>query len=192
MFGFRRGARPKLWFCGALRRGTGVAEWASMIRRFVGISLICSSLLAGCVTTTTTQTCFPGPGGICGEETTTQSSWPSSNDSPSHSSESADYTGAIVAASMAVTAIALIAVLRGRSHNDDHEKVPQQHAVTDADLRLERMYAQAHLSARAGRCEAVVAIGKKLAREQPQELERYASDREIAVCLPPPVTASVP
>ena len=167
-----------------------------MIRRLVGISLICSSLLAGCVTTTTTQTCFPGPGGICGEETTTQSSWPSSNDSPSHSSEAPDYTGAIVAASVALTTVALIAVLRGRKHDDEQEKAREQQqrqqAMAEADLRLERMYAQARLSARAGRCEAVVAIGRKLAREQPEELERYASDREIAVCLPPPVTASVP
>jgi hypothetical protein len=158
-----------------------------MLTRFAGIAVICSSLLAGCVTTTTTQTCLPG--GVCSDPQTTTSSWPDSSPTQPQSHEDTDYTGAIVTATALATAVALTAFFVAHRHDDDHEKSAPHATVTDADMRLERMYAQAHLSARAGRCDAVVAIGKKLAREQPAEYERYAADRELAVCLPSPVVS---
>ena len=153
-----------------------------MIRRLVGIALICSTSLVACTTTTTSQTCF-GP--ICGDKTTSTSEWPDS----SHSSESDDHTGAIIGVAALVTAVALTAVLIGRSHNDDGEKPAKHAAMTDEELRLERMYAQAHLHARSGRCDAVAAIGRKLEREDPAEFERFAADHELAVCLPDPALA---
>lgn len=151
-----------------------------MFKRIVGIVLICSTSLVGCVTTT--QTCTSGPIMACGPEHT--SDWPQS--SPQQES---DHTGAIVGVAALVTAVALTAVLVGRSHNDEEEKPAKRVAMTDEELRLERMYAQAHLHARAGRCDAVAAIGRKLAREQPAEYERFASDRELAFCLPSPALA---
>jgi hypothetical protein len=158
-----------------------------MLKRFVGMALICSTLLGGCATTTTTQTCV-GP--ICSEpQTTTTQSWP---DSPHHSHEGGgDPTGAIIALSAIVTAVALTAVIKHRGDNDAESNHPKQAAMTDEDMRLERMYAQAHLSVRAGRCEAVVAIGKKLERESPDEYERFASDRELAPCLLKPEAVSI-
>ncbi|HUS29507.1 MAG TPA: hypothetical protein VMZ53_13435 [Kofleriaceae bacterium] len=97
----------------------------------------------------------------------------------------------MIAVSALVTAVALTAVLIHKSHDTDDEK-PVQHAkMTDAELRLERMYAQAHLSARAGRCEAVTAIGKKLSVDDPAEYARYSSDHELAVCLPSLQTAAL-
>ena len=154
-----------------------------MIRRLVGIALICSTALSGCLTTTT-QTCTSGPIVACGDPHTEQT-WPDS----SHSSESDDHTGAIIGVAALVTAVALTAVLIGRSHNDDEEKPAKHSAMTDEELRLERMYAQAHLHARSGRCDAVAAIGRKLQREEPSEYERFAADRELAVCLPDPALA---
>jgi hypothetical protein len=152
-----------------------------MFKRVVGIVLICSTSLVGCVTTS--QTCTSGPIMACGPEHT--SSWPQSSSQPE-----SDNTGAIVGVAALVTAVALTAVLIGRSHNDDDDEKPAKHtAMTDEELRLERMYAQAHLHARAGRCDAVAAIGRKLANEQPVEYERFAADRELAVCLPNPALA---
>ena len=147
-----------------------------MFNRFVGIALISSLLFAGCATTTTTQTCW-GP--ICGSETTTTTHWPES----SGSEPADDHTGAIIAAGALLTAVALTAVLVGRSKNNDESEKPKSAAMTDAELRMHRMFAQAHLSARAGRCDAVTAIGKKLALEQPAEYQRFASNRELARCL---------
>jgi hypothetical protein len=151
-----------------------------MFTRFVGIALICSTLLAGCVTTTTKTTCV-GP--ICGTETTTNT-----DDFPSqhHADDDGDATGAVITAAAVITALALTVFFIKHKNDDDNESAnrSQHRAMTDEELRLERMYAQAHLSARAGRCEAVIAISKKLAVDSPAEYERFTSDRELSACLP--------
>src|SRR5687768_14798188 len=149
-----------------------------MFNRLVGIALMSSLLFAGCATTTTTQTCV-GP--ICGPETTSTTHWPES----SGSEPADDHTGAIIAAGAVLTAVALTAVLVGRSSNNkDESEKPKSAAMTDAELRMHRMFAQAHLSARAGRCDAVTAIGRKLAKESPEYYAVYATDPELARCLP--------
>src|SRR5262245_50078487 len=164
-----------------MARGTAVAERRAMLHRLVGIALITSTLLGGCVMKT--QTCTSGPVQICSEST---SDWPASQPEPDH-----DHTGAILGATALVAAVALTAMIIHRSRDAEASQDAQHAAITDADRRMQRMFAQARLSARAGRCEAVVAIGKKLARESAADYERFAAEPELARCMVGPALASM-
>lgn len=159
-----------------------------MFKSLFAVVLASSLLLGGCVTTTTTCTL----GDICWESQT------SSTPAPSSQREDEDHTGAIVAVSALVTAIALFAVLH---HRDDEARPtaearggaarpvvayivpPATGAAGGDDIRLQRMYVQGHLSARAGRCDATIAIDKQLAATSASYHERYAADPTIAQCL---------
>ncbi|MBA3465553.1 MAG: hypothetical protein H0T46_36810 [Deltaproteobacteria bacterium] len=55
------------------------------------------------------------------------------------------------------------------------------------ELRLQRMYVQGQVLARAGRCEGAVAIGRNIERSSPVYFAAYAADPSIAVCYPPAV-----
>jgi hypothetical protein len=168
--------------------GPAVAVARGMLHRVAGIALLCSSLLAGCWTQT--QTCSPLG---CGPVETKP--WPSSSSTSSSSYSPADDHSAVIALGALVTGVALMAVLIGRNGSDKPEtpkalaqaqpevKYVLSPAHGDADLRMQRMFVQGHISARAGRCDAVVAIGKKLAVDSPSYHERYVADPTIAPCL---------
>lgn len=162
----------------------------AMYTRIAGIGFTIATLLTGCFTTTTTQTCTFG---LCSEpETTTSLSVPSS--SPQEDS----HTGEIIAVGAAMTALALAVVLVKRGGGSDEAKrsvapsepapvyiVPAatSHTPTPHEARLQRMFVQGHLQARAGRCDAVVAIGKSIATTSPSYHDRYVADPTIARCV---------
>jgi hypothetical protein len=176
-----------------MQLGPLIAEARDMLHRAAGIallcsSLLCSSLLGGCVTTT--QTCSPLG---CGPVET--KSWPSSEPSSPSAEPADDHTAAIFATSALIASIVWLAVRANRSgsktdeapkalsHADPDVQYVLPPAHDDNDRRRQRMFVQAHISARAGRCDAVVAIGKKLAVESPSYHERYVADPTIAHCL---------
>lgn len=142
-------------------------------------SMLIASTIAGCVSTTTTCTL----GDLC---------WTSEPPPPSTESDDDDAAVAMITVGAVVTAIALVAVLRHRNEEAPPSRgapvaQPVAYVVppgaTDDEIRLQRMYIQGHLSARAGRCDAVIAIGNQMALKSPSYHERYAADPTIAVCL---------
>lgn len=109
-----------------------------------------------------------------------------------HYHEDDDDTGTVlVGAALGTAALAAILLL-ARSGNDDAAPkaapapvyIVRGEVPTDSDaLRLERMFMQAHMSARAGRCEAARAITKHVLDTVPEHYDRYAADPAIARCL---------
>src|SRR3954465_4731934 len=56
-------------------------------------------------------------------------------------------------------------------------------AITDQQLALQRMYVQGQVLPRAGRCDGVQALGRKIAQTNPGYFQLYAVDPVIAPCM---------
>lgn len=110
---------------------------------------------------------------------------------PSYSQDDHDYTIPVVVGLTAViAAVALIA----RSSDGDRDRgqvaaaqsqatePPVRFAGTPSEERVDRMFAQGHMLARAGRCDGVQAIGRNLARISYEDFTRYVADPVLAPC----------
>jgi hypothetical protein len=146
-----------------------------------------SSVLSGCA-------------GLCGPDAT--SSACSSSTTPEvHNHYYEDDDSEMLPIAITVASVALIATVIAISNKNDapsaaphRPESPQPAAYViaaptpenAAEIRLQRMYVQGHLSARAGRCEATIAIARQMARTAPDYYQTYAADPTIAACLVAP------
>ncbi|HEY4180467.1 MAG TPA: hypothetical protein VGM90_26670 [Kofleriaceae bacterium] len=137
--------------------------------------------------------------------TTTTTHWPS-GDSESHTSwdvsgsQESDHsgTGVVIGVGLLIATAVVIGLVVHANNSTPDEKfaaaprpapphtviaiAPSPHA-TDEDMVLQRMFVQGQLSASAGRCEATIAIARRMSVMDPSYYARYSSDPAIANCL---------
>jgi hypothetical protein len=123
-----------------------------------------------------------------------------SADSPSYHDDHDDEV--MVLSMLGIGLIAtLVAVAVGHDHDDGPAKqappiatraadpstmyfAPTPPVAADAEqLRLQRMYVQGQVLARAGRCDGALALGRQIARSSASYYAMYAVEPEISVCV---------
>ena len=119
------------------------------------------------------------------------------------SSSRDDHTGTYVLLGVASVAVVLgiIAIVRSGPPHDETKPARPAPIPTVADsrarvfapapsgvadeaeqLRLQRMYVQGQVLARAGRCDGAQALGRQIARTSPDYYATYAAEPVIATC----------